>query len=280
MARPILEQPGQGKWLVAAVIVALLAGFSIWRLLQPTPTLSPTAEQPTHTAFEPPPAPPPPVEALETPPVPEPTPLVEASPEANQPPPAPLPGLDDSDPTLKGDLRALPGNVQQLVTDEYLVRKSVRAIAAMANGELVNQYRPLQNPRGNFSATRDGEAYRLSEENFKRYTPYVEAALAVGPDRLLSLYQRYYPLLDEAYRELGVEGTDFDAALVAAIDQMLSVSGDVDTTLVRPTVMYKFQDPAVEGLPAVQKLMLRIGPDNRERLRPLLQSLRQRVTQG
>lgn len=281
MVRATFEQPGQSKWLIAAIVVALLAGFFIWRLMQPSPpALSPTEQQPTQTAFESPPAPPSDSSPLETPPVPDATPLVDAPPVATEPSPEPLPSLDESDPAVKNDLSGLPGNVQRLTTDEFLVRKTVRAVAALADGELVNQYRPLQNPKGSFSATRDGEVYQLSDENFKRYTPYVDAALAIGADGVLALYQRYYPLLDEAYRELGEDGADFEAALVGAIDQMLSVNGDVDTSLVRPTVMYKFQDPEVEGLPAAKKLMLRIGPDNRERLRPLLQTLRQRVTQG
>jgi hypothetical protein len=39
---------------------------------------------------------------------------------------------------------------------------------------------------------------------------------------------------------------------------------------VRPKVMYQYQSPELEKLPAAQKLMLRIGHDNRQRVKKII----------
>ncbi|MEF2975551.1 DUF3014 domain-containing protein, partial [Pseudomonas aeruginosa] len=44
-------------------------------------------------------------------------------------------------------------------------------------------------------------------------------------------------------------------------------------------VMYTYADPELENLPAAQKQMLRIGPDNRALVKSKLREIRQRLQQ-
>jgi hypothetical protein len=46
----------------------------------------------------------------------------------------------------------------------------------------------------------------------------------------------------------------------------------------RPWVRYQFVDPALEGLSSGQKILLRVGPDNRKRLENKLLEIRRHVT--
>lgn len=54
--------------------------------------------------------------------------------------------------------------------------------------------------------------------------------------------------------------------------QLTEVKGSVPS--VRPWVRYEFVDPALEALPAGQKIMLRVGPVNERRLKARLTELR------
>ena len=49
--------------------------------------------------------------------------------------------------------------------------------------------------------------------------------------------------------------------------------GDIE--LVQPKVLFEYADPALEGLTDLQKQVLRMGPDNVERLQTYLRSMRE-----
>jgi len=57
--------------------------------------------------------------------------------------------------------------------------------------------------------------------------------------------------------------------------KLVEVKGPVPST--RPWVRYEFADPALESLSAGQKMLLRTGADNHQRLRAKLVDLRARV---
>ena len=50
--------------------------------------------------------------------------------------------------------------------------------------------------------------------------------------------------------------------------------------LTRPNVLYTFADPTLEALPAGQKLLIRMGPDNAAVIKAKLRELRSIVTAG
>jgi len=82
------------------------------------------------------------------------------------------------------------------------------------------------------------------------------------------------PLIDQAYMELGYDAGTFNQTLVTAIELMLEapvIRSPIE--LVAPSAMYQFKDQELEQLPAAQKLMIRIGPDNATQLRPKLQQI-------
>ena len=60
--------------------------------------------------------------------------------------------------------------------------------------------------------------------------------------------------------------------------QLTPVRTDVPNT--RPWVRYEFADPKLEALSSGQKILLRMGSDNRVRAKALLRDLRGRVAKG
>jgi len=213
--------------------------------------------------------------------------------------PPPLPKLDDSDAALKSDLTALNvlGTLAVKLTPDEIIRKSVRAAYNLSKGNVVQQYRPIEGPAKQFHAAATGETtliassdeigelmatptYQLSAANFERYTPYVELVNQLEVDSVVRLYRSYYPLLQQAYQELGEGPSEFDQVVMEALDNFLATpEPKQEPILVRTSVLYKYLDPSLERLPNSQKLMLRLGAENRASIKLKLQELKSLLKQ-
>ncbi len=186
-----------------------------------------------------------------------------------------LPSMADSDVAVKQDLASIAPEASQLLADEFIVAKTARAIAALSEGKLVNEFRPLKNPLTPFAAEPLNQGFQIASVNSVRYKTYLDVLTSIGSERLVKMYWHYYPLLEESYRELGASEQEFKDVTIAAIDQLLAAPQlSANHVLIHPTVMYKYEDPSLEKLPAAHKLMMRIGSGNRARIEPLLREIR------
>jgi hypothetical protein len=89
---------------------------------------------------------------------------------------------------------------------------------------------------------------------------------------------RFYPLFQEAYRDLGYPNGYFNDRLVEAIDDMLAapiMSGPVK--LSQPKVLYEYADPSLEQRSAGQRIMMRMGSDNAARVKAKLAQFRREI---
>lgn len=255
------------------ILVALVVAVAVilWLVMR-TGAPAPEPQAPISVSPEPIPAEPPP--RLEPEPEPEPRPEPEPEPEPSEP----LPPLDESDqPVTQGLLEHDGNDLVPLLTNEHLLRKFVRAVNALEDGKLVHQYRPVNDPSLPFAVqTRDSETFTISANNPQRYVPYIRALTVVGSERLVEIFRSYAPLLEEAYGELGVDDKgSFEEVTLRAIDQLLAAPPTPEEILLnQPSVMYQFKDEALEELPPAQKLMLRLGPENRAQVERLLREIR------
>ncbi|WP_339898483.1 DUF3014 domain-containing protein [uncultured Gilvimarinus sp.] len=264
--------------VIAVIVIVLLGGFIYWyKTSAPEPELTPAppvaAPEPVAPAPEPKPAPVP---------EPEPEPEVEPEPVAEVAPPEPeveLPPLDSSDEFVNEQLTPeVEAPLLGLIVPDEVVRKTVRAVIGVADNRLVNQYRPVMSPLPTMKVIEttsgpDAE-YRLTEDNYQRYERHLKLMESIEPATLASMYQEMAPIFNEAYAEQGLEG-DFKEVALNAIDNMLATPEvNKPLTLQRPAVMYTFADPKLEALPDPQKLMLRMGPENRKRVKAYLEELK------
>ncbi len=211
------------------------------------------------------------------------------------PTPIPLPDLDQSDASVLAALKILNINgLAEMIIPQEILRKFVRAVDVLEDGKVVNEYRPIASPQGIFVADsfnvkvsggelgeqQDAEQYRVSPKNYLRYTLFVQVISALDSDTSISLYKRYYPLLNRAHQELGSGKGNFHSVLIRAIDKVLAtpeVNGDL--LLIHPKVYYEFADPALEKIPDAHKLMLRMGPDNAAAVKNSLRNIRVKLLQ-
>jgi hypothetical protein len=264
-------------WILIGVVglAALVTLFFLQRdeAPVPEPVVETVVEPPPPPIEEPPPPPPPPPPVSETEPPAPTVPLPQG---------IELPPLDDSDRETREALAEAVGErpVESFLVPSQVVRKLVVTVDNLPGDKVALRLRAVEPIPDSFVA--DGnidDGYSLSEENFERYGRFVRAVDAADPEQLAAAYFRYYPLLQEAYEELGYPGRQFHARVIAVIDDLLAApepSGTIE--LVRPKVMYQFADPSLEALSAGQKMMIRMGPDNAYIVKAKLRALRAVLT--
>jgi hypothetical protein len=99
-------------------------------------------------------------------------------------------------------------------------------------------------------------------------------------DELIATYRRFYPLMQEAFAQLGYPDGYFNDRVIAVIDHLLATpEPEEPIRLVQPHVLYKFADPELEALSSGQKLLIRMGPDHAARIRDFLTELRTHIAQ-
>lgn len=261
-------------WLLVGIIgaAALIVVWFMARAPEPQPVaVEPVVEEAPPVAEAPRIESPPAVSETE-PPVPT-VPVVPA---------IELPALEESDEAARAALADTFGAepVESYLVPEQVVRKVVVTVDNLPADKVAMRLRAVAPVPGRF-AVEGGpdEGYTLDPANYRRYEPLVEAFAAVSPDDLAAVYFRYYPLLQEAYEELGYPGRQFHARVISAIDDLLAApvpAGPVELT--RPKVMYEFADRRLESLSAGQKMMIRMGPANAARVKARLGELRALLT--
>ena len=192
------------------------------------------------------------------------------------PEPEPLPKLDESD-TLAVDkakeLSWLP-TATKYINNKDLIRNFVTFIDNASRGDLAAKFSPIVSPTAKFSINEIEQEMYIDPESYKRYTPYVDTINSLNVDMAINALVFMTPLIDEAYMELGYDKGAFTNTLNQALAEMLQAPVIRNPIkVVAPSAMYKYADPQLEGLSDIQKLMLRMGPDNITKLRPKLQQI-------
>lgn len=207
-------------------------------------------------------------------------PLPAGQPQTPSAPPKPLPPLDASDDALRESLAEPLGRqaFNDIVISRDMARRIVATIDNLPRKKVAERLLPVRPPGGQLATSGQGEIVTLNPSNYARYARYVKLAQSVDTKQLVSLYVHYYPLFQQAYRELGYPKKQFNDRLVQAIDDLLSApEARQPVELVRPKVLYEFEDPALEDLSAGRKIMLRIGPDNAAAMKAKLREVRREL---
>jgi hypothetical protein len=193
-------------------------------------------------------------------------PQIEDSPAYREPVvlPDPLPLLGASDPELKLDLAEIAGadRLAEFLVKDQVISRVVATLDSLTSRQVPSQINPIRPAADKFIAETEGENVIMSTENFARYDAYVALMQDVNTDALVALYQRYYPLFQQAWEENGGEGS-FNERLAEVINQLLEtpdVPGPV--YLSKPEAVYLFEERELEAMTAGQKILVRMGSVN------------------
>ncbi len=193
----------------------------------------------------------------------------------------PLSALNESDGALRQDILGLIGGkslLEALVFPD-LVRRIVATVDNLPRERVAARLLPVKSVPGRFVPSGTPDSPALDSRNSGRYDAYVRLVEALDIRQAIALYVRFYPLFQQAYQELGYPKGYFNDRLITAIDDLLAapqLHGPL--RLAQPKVMYEFADPELESLSAGQKLLIRMGPANAERIKAKLRELRRELT--
>ena len=253
-------------WWLIAIAGAGIFGLIIWNATRAPVAPAPVA--PPAPRVEPPPPPPMPAEPEIRYPVPD------------KPPEKPLPALDTSDSTMKNALADMSGGrglIEILVLKDF-VRRVVATVDNLPAKRIVWRVMPMERTPGKFSIRGNNQQATIAPENSARYSTYVKLAEAVDSAGLAALYFHYYPLFQQAYRDLGYPKGHFNDRLVEVIDHLLEAPElKAPVALVRPKVFYLYADPELEARSAGQKILMRMGAENAVRIKSKLREFRGRI---
>ncbi|MEO8848144.1 MAG: DUF3014 domain-containing protein [Casimicrobiaceae bacterium] len=258
--------------ILGAAIVAALVGVGAWYLSRqvapPPPPLVAT------------PAPPPPVAAPAAPaemhPVQD-APLAPAAPAAEAVP------LDHSDATMRDLLAGLFADhaLPSFLRVDRIVRNVVAAVDALPRDNISPTVIAFNPVPGRMVVAQDGDAITIAAGNAARYSAYVNVVKSIDAKAVARIYLGNYPLFQQAYRELGYPNGYFNDRLVTVIDVLLATP-DIDgpIALAQPKVVYTYADPALEALPAGQKILLRMGRENAAVVKAKLREFRSAIVRA
>lgn len=200
----------------------------------------------------------------------------------------PLPPLDESDEYFEMALTDLFGNaLEKQLADTRLIERLVATVDNLPREKLADRVKPLEKVPGQFAVERQDDSaevdarYTIAPANYERYDALVAMLADTDPQQMAELYERFYPLLQKAYADLGYPDAYFNDRVVEVIDHLLAtpeVEGPVE--LVRPHVLYEYADPELEQLSSGQKALIRIGPENAAVVRTKLREFRELVTRS
>ncbi len=265
-------------WLVPAAVLALIAIGAYFWLRQAPPQL------------------PPPVPAISPAPVAPPPPVVPPEPAISHPVPLPpgmtkLPPIEQSGDFVKERVTELFGakNVLTYLQIDNFVRRVVATVDNLARALAPPSRWPIHPTPGRFTVDTGRDGSVIGAKNAARYAPFVALVEAVDSGRAVALYRQLYPLFQRAYEQLGYPGKYFNDRLIAVIDLLLDtpepsgalkvevpeIRGPLKPT--RPWVLYRYSDPALEGLSSGQKILLRVGRENEKRLKSKLAEIRKLI---
>jgi len=121
---------------------------------------------------------------------------------------------------------------------------------------------------------------RIAASNGARYAPYVQAFTALDPAATATAYKRFYPLIQQAYVDLGRPDGYFNDRLVAVIDHLLETPELAQAPLVQRDERgrYRFVDPTLQSRSIGQKALLRMDPAQARAVKQQLRAIRTAIT--
>lgn len=192
-----------------------------------------------------------------------------------------LPTLNMSDTFVVARLSAIEtGNaLLNVLTSEELIRRFVVFVENVAEGNLPQLDYPVARLSQSMAVRElDENLFEMQTVSYQRYTALIDTLVSIEPEQALAAYRVLKPLFQEAYAEIGYPNRNFDDALVRAIDAVMEArTAEGPFQLIKPKVMYVYADSQIESFSPVEKQLLRMGPQNVQKLKAGLSQYRERL---
>jgi Protein of unknown function (DUF3014) len=183
----------------------------------------------------------------------------------------------DGDELLRKQLSAAGAKpiLLRMLSEQQPLEVSAALIDGLGNGVILRKFLSGSLHSERFSVVTQDDGIFMSPASYLRYDAFADAIAALDIDTLVSTFHLLRPVYEQVYGYLGLNPDDFDNAVIRTLDKVLATPEIGEPIALKPkSVMYLYAAPALEGLPEVQKQLLRMGPDNIRRIKQQAQLLR------
>jgi len=183
----------------------------------------------------------------------------------------------DGDELLRRQLTAAGAKpiLLKLLSKQQPLEVSAALIDGLGHGVILRKFLPGSLHSEAFSVVAQDDGIYMSPASYLRYDGFADAIAALDSGVLANTFHLLRPIYEQTYGYLGLDPGDFDNAVIRTLDLVLATPEIGEPIALQPkAVVYIYADPGLEGLPALQKQLLRMGPDNIRRIKQQAQSLR------
>lgn len=182
--------------------------------------------------------------------------------------------------------------VERLLQTRNFPQRFVATVDNLTRDAAPSAAWPVTPTPGRFTVDEGAGDPVAGRANAARYARFITLAESVDTERAVLLYRRMYPLLQQAYTDLGHGERHFNNRLVQVIDHLLAAPEPAQppplvlmqirgtTPDPRPWVRWEFVDPQLQSSSAGHKIMVRMGLDNERRVKRKLREIRAALVRG
>lgn len=191
--------------------------------------------------------------------------------------PLDLPELEGSDAFVRdlvAGLSSHPQLARWLVTDG-LIDRYVSVVLDLAGGSSPLEHVEFLRPEEDFRVrSGSGDRQTIDPESYQRWNLLAETFASLDVEGTVRLHRQLRPLIEEAWEARGIPDMSFDHALARALNTLRDAEIPRDPPeVVLVEGIWEFADPELEALPGAQKALIRMGPENADRIRAQVDAL-------
>ena len=164
---------------------------------------------------------------------------------------------------------------EQFASKPNAIERGVAIADILRQGEVPYKLLPVARPKQKFPFADNGLAVTMDPAGFARYDGLTNTLSSLDVNTTITLFREYQSTIDQAWQALGYTDNSVEPALLEALELiMLTPDIQVDARLLKDEANWIYEDESLEKLPALQKQIMRMGPENAERLKALARDLR------
>ena len=172
--------------------------------------------------------------------------------------------LEESDKSFKGAVGHVSEGLEQWFETKDALKKYTFLINDISQNQILTKNRKFLQPSQKLEVQKDAKGLYLDEKSYKRYDDFSQSIDKIDVKTGVGVYLAFKPLLNQVYKVFSYPDTYQldDIFLKAAANVMKAPIIEDRIGLVKHSLIYKFEDKELEELGAVEKQMLRMGPEN------------------
>ena len=192
-----------------------------------------------------------------------------------------MPALEYSDDSFRKELKNVSEDLLHWFTDESLIRKYIMIMNDLSQNQLLYKHVSFLKMSQQIVVKTDEKGLYLGNESYHRYDRLADAIDTINVEKGLGLYLVFRPLFKQVYdgfaypNEYSLE----DMFMKASASVIKAPIIETRISLRKHSIMYKFVDKKLEALDAVDKQMLRMGPENTKKIQAKLRQLVEAISE-